>query len=161
MTQKSWDKAVEMAHALNAKIETDPQRKGAIIREFYIEKTQSGDTEEAHMALLLKSIAGTDSNMKVPRWFAKAGFVSAAVTVLFLMALVVASVFGHEIPRESRSLVSLIFALGAALAVTFLGGNVAASGKIPAIEEHPITFSATGGVATLIILLTLMHYYYR
>jgi thiol:disulfide interchange protein len=160
MTQKSWDKAVQMAHDLMAKIESDPQRKGSTIREFYIEKAQSGDAEEAHMALLLKSIAGGDPNMKVPRWFAKAGFISAAVTVLFLMALVVASVLGHQVPKESRSLVSLIFALGAALAVTFLGGNVAASGKIPIAEEYPISFSATGGVATLIILLALMHYYY-
>lgn len=112
------------------------------------------------MALLLKSIADSDSNMKVPRWFAKAGFISAAITVLFLMVLVGAAVFGHQIPKESRFLVNLIFALGAALAVTFLGGNVAASGKIPIVEDHPISFSATGGVATLIILLTLMHYYY-
>ncbi len=161
MTKKSWDKAVEMAHDLNAKIETDPQRKGTIIREFYIEKAQTGDTEEAHMALLLKSIADSDSNMKVPRWFTKAGFISAAVTVLFLMGLVFASVFGYQVPKESHFLVSLVFSLGAALAVTFLGGNVAASGKIPIFEEHPITFSATGGVATLIILLTLMHYYYN
>lgn len=159
----SVDKAIEMAHDLNSRIAKAPKTRLKIIQDFYVEKCGTGDTDEAHLALLYKSLAGVqgESDLKIPPWFAKAGFASGAVTVLFLMVLVVAGVFGHQIPPESRFLVSLVFSLGASLSVVFLGGEIVASGKIPAFTDHAITFSATGGVATLVILLAVLHYFYR
>jgi hypothetical protein len=156
----SIDRAIEMAHDLVSRITKSPQQRGKIIREFYVQQSNAGDKDEAHLALLYKVLAEGDSDMKVPAWFAKAGYASAAFTLLFLMLLVIASMFGHQVPSESRFLVSLIFSLGAALAVAFWGGDMVATGKIPFFKESPIIFSATGGVATLIVLLAAMHYLY-
>src|SRR5579864_6308521 len=116
------DKAIQMAHDLNSRIAEAPQRRLKIIQEFYLEKSRSGDADEAHLALLYKSLAGGDGEMKVPPWFAKAGFASGAATLLFLMLLVLADVFGHPVPPSSHFLVSLVFSLGASLSVAFLGG---------------------------------------
>jgi hypothetical protein len=160
--KESIDKAIKMAHELNARIAKAPEQRRKIIQEFYIEKSNTGNNDEAHLALLYKSLAAGqgDSDVKVPPWFAKAGFTSGAVTLAFLMLLIVASIFGHSVPAESRFLVSLVFSLGASLAVAFLGGEIAATGSIPVLADHPIAFSATGGVATLVILLAALHYLY-
>jgi len=97
----------------------------------------------------------------VPPWFQIAGFVCGGVTLLFLMTLVVLSVLGHPVPDQAKPLVALVFAIGAAMSISFLGGDAAASGKIPLIgKSKPITFSASSGVAVLIILLVLLHYLY-
>ena len=160
--KESVDKAIAMAHELNARIAKAPEQRLKIIQEFYLEKCNTGDNDVAHLALLYKSLAAGqgDSGVRIPPWFAKAGFTSGAVTLAFLMLLVAASIFGHSVPSESRFLVSLVFSLGASLAVTFLGGEIAAKGSIPLLAEHPIAFSATGGVATLVILLAALHYLY-
>jgi hypothetical protein len=161
MTEKaSIDKAIEMAHDLNSRIAKTPEKRREIIQQFYLEKSQTGDSDEAHLALLYKSISGVEVDVGVPPWFAKAGYCSGGATLLFLMLLVVAGIFGHQVPPDSRFLVSLIVALGASLAVTFLGGDMAASGQIPLLAKHPIKFSATGGVATLVVLLALMRHLY-
>jgi hypothetical protein len=156
----TMERAKEMAHDLLSRISKNPQQRGTTIKEFYIEKVGAGDKEDADMALLLKALAEGNSDMQVPAWFAKAGYAAAAFTLLFLMLLVVMSMFGHQVPNESRFLVSLVFSLGAALAVAFLGGDMAATGKIPFFKDSPLTFSATGGVATLVVLLAVMHHFY-
>ncbi len=161
MSEKApMDRAKEMAHDLLSRISSAPQQRGKIIKDFYVEKVKSGDKDEADMALLLIALAEGNSNMNVPQWFAKAGYAAAGFTLLFLMLLVIMSVFGHQVPAESRFLVSLVFSLGAALAVAFLGGDMAATGKVPFFKDSPLTFSATGGVATLVILLAVMHHFY-
>jgi hypothetical protein len=72
-----------------------------------------------------------------------------------------ASVFGHEIPSGSRFLVVAVLALGCALSATFLGGEAVASGKVPFFgNAHPLAISATGGIALLVIILVLGHYFY-
>ena len=50
------------------------------------------------------------------------------------MALVLLSVFGKQVPCESRFLVVIVLAFGAALASSFLGGTAAAKGKLPIPE---------------------------
>jgi hypothetical protein len=60
-----------------------------------------------------------------------------------------------------RFLVVVVFALGCALAVAFLGGDAAASGKIPFFgSDTPLAISATGGIAALVIVLVLGYYFY-
>lgn len=156
----SIDRAIEMAHDLNSRITRTPEKRGKVIRDFYLEKSSTGDADEAHLALLYKSLAGDAEGISVPTWFPIAGYIAGGCTLVFFMALVVASMFGRQVPHESRFLVGLVVALGASLAVTFIGGEMAASGKIPLGKKYPISFSATGGVATLVVLLTLMHYFY-
>jgi len=67
---------------------------------------------------------------------------------------------GHTVPCESRFLVHLLFALSASFCTAALGGEAAASGKIPIFKKNPMAFSATGGIAVLVIALVLLHYLY-
>jgi hypothetical protein len=73
----SIDRAIEMGHDLVSRITRCPQERGKIIKEFYVEKSQAGDKDEAHLALLYKALAEGDAIVKVPAWFAKAGYAAA------------------------------------------------------------------------------------
>lgn len=94
---------------------------------------------------------------QVPNWVVIAGAVFGGLTLLFFMLLIVMSVFGLEVPCDSRFLVVVVIAFGVALSITFLGGAVAARGSVPLpfISRHPFTFSASGGIAAFIVVLTL------
>jgi hypothetical protein len=91
------------------------------------------------------------------------GAVCLALTLLFFMGMVVASLFGYTVPENSRFFVELVVAFGGALGTGFLGGGAAVSGQLPMIRhtwlgQHPITFGASGGVAVLIVLLLIGPY---
>jgi hypothetical protein len=154
--------ALKSAQELESRIQANPRKTLKITQEFYAEKAQAGATEEAHLALLMKSMLAARDGERggVPAWFPIAGFTTGGVTLLFFMGLVFASMWGHTVPPEARFLLHLVFALGSALCVTFLGGEAAASGKIPLIGKHPLAFSVSGGIAVLVILLALLHRLY-
>jgi 8-oxo-dGTP pyrophosphatase MutT (NUDIX family) len=97
------------------------------------------------------------SRASIPAWFGVAGFVTATIVLVFFMALLIAGMRGTEIPHGSRFLAVIVLALGTALATTFLSGNVAAGGGLPMpfLKGKTLAMSATGGVATLIIVLLL------
>ena len=99
---------------------------------------------------------------RVPSWFPIAGYCTGVVTLLFFMALVIASVFDHTVPQGGRFAVIVVLALGAAMSVTFLGGEAAARGDIPIpfSKTRPLAFSATGGISVLIVLLALGYVLY-
>ena len=90
-------------------------------------------------------------------WIIVIGAVLGAITLLFFMALVLMSMFGRQVPCDSRYLVVTVVAFGAALSAGFLGGAAAAKGSIPLpfAQDHPLTFSVSGGVGVLVILLIL------
>lgn len=92
-----------------------------------------------------------------PGWVMVAGGVFGGVTILFLMALIILGVFGREVPSGYRFLIVSVIALGLALSSAFIGGDAAAKGQIPIplLNQHPLTFSVAGGVATFIIVLLL------
>jgi hypothetical protein len=91
---------------------------------------------------------------EVPRWFPVAGVVFSAVTVVFLMYLVVVAP-----PRdESRRVFDVLMALCVASASAFLGGTAVARGKLPFFKEAPVQFSAAGGVAVFVIVFLLLRY---
>ena len=98
----------------------------------------------------------------VPEWFNVAGFITGGVVLLFFMTLVAVSLFGLQVPQQSRFLAIVVLGLGTALATTFLGGTVAAKGHlaVPFAKENPIKISATGGVASLIVILILGYQLY-
>ncbi len=91
-----------------------------------------------------------------PSWVQIAGVIFAAATLLFLMALVVTAVMGHETPASSgtRFLLISVLAFGVALSAGFLGGNALAEGHlpIPFLKEKPLAFSVAGGVAVFVIV---------
>lgn len=150
---------VERAHELNRRIMENRGAKLRVIQEFYSQMVGAGERETAELVLVIRSMMDDDN--KVPGWFQTAGFVSGAVTLLFFMLLVVAGILGHEVPSGSKFLVVVVLALGCALAATFLGGEAVATGKIPFFGgAHPLAISTTGGVAVLVIVLVLGHYFY-
>ena len=78
------------------------------------------------------------------------------------MVLVLFAVFGYEVPCNSRFLITLLFSFNAALATAFIGGVAAAKGSIPLLDaKYVVEFSATGGVAVLIILMLITPSVYR
>lgn len=97
----------------------------------------------------------TESNF--PEWAPIAGIIFASMTILFFMGLVLASLFGYEVPSGSRFLVLSVLAIGIALTLAFIGGEAAAKGKlpIPFLNQNPIEFSAAGGIAVFFITLII------
>jgi hypothetical protein len=91
----------------------------------------------------------------VPTWFPVAGFVTGAITLIFLMAVLVMGMFGHDVSQNGRFLVVIILAFGFAMSFSFVGGSAAANGRIPAFKQSPIRFSVGGGVAVFVIVLLL------
>jgi hypothetical protein len=162
VTPKPPGRLIQAAHELNKRIQENPRKTLKITQGYYAEKVQAGHTEEADFALLMNSMmaARQESVSAVPPWFKAAGFVLGGFTLVFLMALVFASMWGHTVPRESRFLIHFVFSLASALCVAALGGEAAASGKIPFVGKHPLAFSATGGIAVLVIMLAALHWLY-
>lgn len=86
----------------------------------------------------------------VPAWFAVAGYASGLLTLLYFMYIAsqdVEATFAHVI----------VVALGVALAVSFLGGDAMAKGRLPLplVKVAPISFSVGGGVAVFVIVTLL------
>lgn len=79
-----------------------------------------------------------------------AGFVFAALTLLFLMWLVSQI---SEIQCSQAALVALVFGLGSALSTSFLGGYAAANGPvtIPYLGNKPVNVALGGGILVLVI----------
>jgi hypothetical protein len=98
----------------------------------------------------------------VAPWFGVAGYLAGLLTLLFFMAIVVSSLFGHEVPINGRFSVIAVLAFGAALSFAFIGGTAAAHGSIPIpfSEQKPVAFSVTGGIAVFIVVLALGYYLY-
>ena len=90
-------------------------------------------------------------------WVVIVAAVIGTLTLLFLMALVLFGVAGHQVPCESRYLVSIVLSFGAAMSAAFLGGNAAANGRlpIPGLQSSPLFVSASGGTAVLVVMLIL------
>jgi hypothetical protein len=103
--------------------------------------------------------APVNTTVAFPRWVPPVAVTMMGITVFFLMSLIVASLFGYDVSHGARFLVVIIIALGLALSSAFIGGDAAVRGHIPIsfIQGHPITFSATGGIAVFIIVLALSY----
>lgn len=118
------------------------------------------ELEEKYMADDPLKPAG--AGPQVPAWFAKAGYATGLLTLLFFMALVVAGVLGHEVPQGTHMLVVFVISLGLALASSFIGGNAAANGSLPFpfAKERPIAFTVGGGIAVFVVALLIGYYAY-
>lgn len=78
------------------------------------------------------------------------------LTLVFMMTLVIlATMFGKQVPPGSRFLVVVVLALGAGFGAAGMGGEAALRGKIPipGTRDHPLAVGATGGVAVMLIVL--------
>lgn len=80
--------------------------------------------------------------------------------MLFLMALVVGSIFGYIVPKEGRFALVALLAIGCGLSASSLGGEAAIKGKIPFFQDSPLAISATSGIALLIIVFVIGYNFY-
>lgn len=90
-----------------------------------------------------------------PRWILVVGAIFGALTLLFFMYLVL-----HPdtlTNPQTRLPISIVGALGVALAASFLGGAAIAQGRIPLPGGmDPIVFSSAGGIAVFVIVFALL-----
>jgi len=95
-------------------------------------------------------------------WIVALGGGFGGLVLLFFMCLLVLSIFGKQVPCDSRFLVVVVLAFGAALSASFLGGAAAAQGSIPIpfAQTKPVHFSVAGGIAVLLIFLLVGRYAY-
>lgn len=112
-----------------------------------------GDMQEARQ-MLNRSRYDAASRGSVPRWFPVAGVIFAAITLLFLMYLLI----GPPIAAGKQIVFNVFMALSVAASASFLGGSAAASGKIPFVKNSPIEFSAGGGIAVFVIVFLVLKY---
>jgi hypothetical protein len=120
VTAKLQKRLIEAAHDLNRRIQENPRNTLKTTKEFYAEKVYSGSTDEADFALLMSAMmtARQEDNAKlVPSWFKVVGFIFGGITLLFLMALVVASMWGirSRVNRGSSSICYLLSRLHSVL----------------------------------------------
>jgi hypothetical protein len=88
-----------------------------------------------------------------PPWAKVLSAVFGGLTLLFLMALIVMSLFGYTIPEESCCLFAGLFGIFGGLAFGFISGTAMASGTVPVPGTgSKIAVSAGGGVAFVVIL---------
>ena len=112
---------------------------------------------------ITSSAGGVDDRHGTPpKWVSVTGAFFFGATLVFFMVLVIVSVLRFEVPASARFLVLIVLALGAAGSFGFLGGAAAASGSIPipGVQHNVVAFSTAGGVAILVIVLSLGYYLY-
>src|SRR5438046_7475241 len=99
----------------------------------------------------------------VPIWFPVCGAAFGGLTLFFFMGLVLLAIVGYQVPASSKFAVIAVLGLGCGLSSNFLGGSAAARGSLPLasiFKEHPIYFGLTGGIAVIVIVLTLGSVFY-
>jgi hypothetical protein len=131
----------------------------ALIRGVTDAATVASTFKEFSMAVddLQNKLNPVAPQQHVPSWFAKAGFASAAAAFVFLVALIILSMFVKEVPTSAKVLVDLAISIAVACAFAFFGGAAHAEGKIPFLKGHePVQFATEGGIATFVITLLLM-----
>lgn len=131
-----------------------------------VKVTYEGISSEANVAVgqtshTFRLDVGTPRPGDVPAWFAKAGFGSLIIVMLFLMIIVF---FSSKIQDDNFAKVAFSALLGfsCAAAALFFGGSAAAEGRLPLPGGlSPLRFSLGSGVAVFAIVTLLSFYLLR
>lgn len=92
------------------------------------------------------------ANPTAPTWVMIVGAVAGLITLLGFAAFAVLAGVVPQFVCNSLLPLSAVFAFGAALAVSFIGGAAAINGRLGgAAQTNALAFSATGGIAVLLI----------
>lgn len=78
--------------------------------------------------------------------------------LLFLAVLVLLSLFGFNLPTESRVYVILLFSMSCGLSFGLIGGSGMLRGhlNVPFATERPITFAISGGAVVTIVTFVIL-----
>ncbi|MDN8601515.1 hypothetical protein Q0A17_19200 [Citrobacter sp. S2-9] len=102
----------------------------------------------------------SDKNFFEHTWIPIAGLSLGALTLIFLMVVVIMSMLGHPLPDNLKYIVISIMAFGLAFSTAFLGGRAVINGAIPGVPgQKAMNFSMTGGVAVFLIVFIVASYY--
>jgi hypothetical protein len=155
-----WAKASRAVATINPKLSdacmmkglgwTDPEN-WEIARRDGIE-TGIEDMQKARSELNRK-LYEMRVNESLPGWFPIAGVAFAAVTVGFLMYLLL----GPVLDPQKKTIFDVLMAFCAASSGAFLGGTAAASGEIPFLKDSPFRVSAAGGIGIFVVVYLVLH----
>jgi hypothetical protein len=98
---------------------------------------------------------------KAPLWVMITGIVFLGLTLLFVMGLIIAAIIvGKNVVQDNKVLIVMVFSLGTTIGSSFLFGAACVNGNIPIpfSKKRPIEFTATGGIAVLVISMLLSFY---
>jgi hypothetical protein len=92
---------------------------------------------------------------QLPSWFPYAGAAFCLLTVLFLMYWIT---FGPPLEPQKKIGFDILMAFCAAGSISYIGGEAAVRGNVPFFQSSPVQFSATAGIASLVIVFLVLHY---
>jgi hypothetical protein len=93
----------------------------------------------------------------LPKWFLPLGL---GLIMLFLMALVIASMFGAVVPPGGRFALVALLSIGVGLSASALGGKASVQGQIPFFQDSPLAVSLTSGGALFLITFVIGYNFY-
>ena len=128
------------ARQLHLRILEHPERKREIIQEFYSEKVAAGQGDEANLILIIKDIdmVGT-SNNQIPKWLVPVGVGFGLLTFVFLIAIVLLSIAGHDVSSQGKFALVGTMAFGAAFSAAAWIGTIALSGDVAPNSQKPMS----------------------
>lgn len=148
-----------LARELNRRVLENPERRLPIIKEFYLELLKAGDPDGADFVMTLRSITMTDPPPP-PKWLVPTGVGFGLLTLIFLMAIVLLNVAGHEVSPGGRFALVGTMAFGAAFSAAAWIGSATLSGDISQGNTKPLILSASGGFAMFVLVFFLGYWFY-
>jgi|GEM_PF-3578936 len=122
-----------------------------------IDTSKTAQSFEQLKEKVMNAISPPPDRQQVPDWFPKAGYACIAFFIIFLMALIVAEIFGHPVPQNAKMLVVFLLSTVLAAGFSFIGGHAIAEGNIPipGVEKDPVKFGVGGGIAVFVIVVLI------
>jgi hypothetical protein len=155
---------LEQARRLHQRVLRDPAHKRQIIQDFYSEKVDAGEQDEANLILIIRDIEMVNAPNNpppppsIPKW---AGVLIGVLTLLFFMAIVVLGIIGYVVPPPTKFALIAVLALGSAFSAAAWIGSMTLSGDIPFVEnQKPLVVSAAGGFAIFVLVFILGYWLY-
>jgi hypothetical protein len=160
---------LDEARRLHQRILRDPEHKRQIIQDFYSEKVDAGQRDEANLILIIRDIEMVNATQPTapppphqpPKWLQPAGVSIGVFTLLFFMLIVLLGVIGYVVPPPTKFALVAVLALGSAFAAAAWIGSIVLSGDVASPNsQKPLVVSATGGFAVFVIAFALGYWLY-
>lgn len=127
-----------------------------------IDASKTAQSFEQLKEQVMNAVSPPPDRPHVPSWFPKAGYGCLVIFIIFLMALIVASMLGHSVPPNARMLVVFLLATVVAAGFSFIGGYAIAEGNIPIpfVKNDPVKFGVGGGIGVFVIVILFGYWTY-
>lgn len=165
-SQDRWFKALQILggdyQLLSPNPGHDLDEVGNVVGKFYLGGIEQPLEASVTLCTEMGSRYPDAMRIETPHWVRVAGVMFGGLTLMFFAALVLLAIAGHEVPSDSRFLVVVVLGIGCGLAFSFLGGEIAAEGKVPLslAKDYPIGFAVSGGIAVVVVMMVLGSWLY-